>query len=297
MNAIRAALLRELRIGPIWRLRGAAVGSSETDCEGEGEGRAASQTSMPTLNPDSTGAPPGDQAIASDSGQPAVTQTPVSARQLDSEPTQPVPNTVRVPPEADEKVRIAHISTVDWNALDAEIHQCDHCQLHAQRRQAVPGTGDHSATWMFVGEGPGAQEDRLGEPFVGPAGKLLDGMLRALGLDRSSDVFITNAVKCRPPMNRTPTEDEIAHCRPFLMRQIELVQPRVLVALGKPAAQALLQTDIAIKAARGKHFEYEGIPVVVSFHPAYLLRNPSEKAKAWEDLCLARRIIKSGGAC
>lgn len=148
---------------------------------------------------------------------------------------------------------------------------------------------------MFIGEGPGSEEDRRGEPFVGPAGKLLDAMLAALSLERAKDVYIANAVKCRPPMNRTPATNEVESCRPFLRRQIELVRPKVLVALGRPAAQTLLETEVRINAVRGKPFTYEGIPVVVTYHPAYLLRNPSDKGKAWEDLCLARRIVSEHG--
>jgi len=144
---------------------------------------------------------------------------------------------------------------------------------------------------MFVGEGPGAEEDRRGEPFVGAAGKLLDNMLVALGLKRGEGVYIANAVKCRPPLNRTPEAAEIAACAPFLDRQIALVQPKVLVALGRPAAQALLGRETSIAAARGKRFEKDGIALTVTYHPAYLLRNPLDKGKAWEDLCFARRLL------
>ncbi len=171
------------------------------------------------------------------------------------------------------------------------MHQCQACGLCAQRTQAVPGVGDRNADWMLVGEGPGAEEDRRGEPFVGQAGKLLDAMLHAIGLERGHDVYIANAVKCRPPMNRTPEAAEVAACLPYLARQVELVQPKLLLALGRPAAQALLQTDVRINAARGRLFEYRGIPVIVTYHPAYLLRNPADKAKAWEDLCFARRTM------
>lgn len=144
---------------------------------------------------------------------------------------------------------------------------------------------------MLVGEGPGAEEDQRGEPFVGQAGRLLDNMLAAVGLTREEGVYIANAVKCRPPHNRTPEAGEIAACLPFLERQIALVQPRLLIALGRPAALALLNTEVSIGAARGKRFDRKGIPVVVTYHPAYLLRNPQDKGKAWEDLCLARRLV------
>jgi DNA polymerase len=147
---------------------------------------------------------------------------------------------------------------------------------------------------MFVGEGPGAEEDRRGEPFVGQAGRLLDHMLAAIGLKRGEDAYIANAVKCRPPLNRTPEVEEIAACAAFLDRQIALVRPRLLIALGRPAAQALLGREISISAARGKRFERDGVPVIVTYHPAYLLRNPLDKGKAWEDLCFARHFVADG---
>ena len=154
------------------------------------------------------------------------------------------------------------------------------------------GVGDRNADWLFVGEGPGAEEDARGEPFVGQAGKLLDNMLAAIGLKRGADVYIANAVKCRPPENRTPAPEEIAACSPYLVRQIELIRPKLIVALGRPAAQTLLQTDVRIGAARGRLHDYRGVPLVVSYHPAYLLRSPQDKARAWEDLCLMRRTMQ-----
>jgi len=185
---------------------------------------------------------------------------------------------------------------MDWQELEETIHACRACVLCKQRTQAVPGVGDRQARWMFVGEGPGAEEDRRGEPFVGQAGRLLDRMLAALDLERGKDVYIGNAVKCRPPHNRTPEAAEIAACAAFLDRQIALVRPRLLIALGRPAAQALLGREISIAAARGKRFERDGVPVIVTYHPAYLLRNPLDKGKAWEDLCFARRIVTEGAA-
>ena len=179
----------------------------------------------------------------------------------------------------------------DWDTLIARIHDCRACRLCEQRRQAVPGVGDRNADWLFVGEGPGAEEDVQGEPFVGQAGRLLDNMLAAIGLRRGEDVYIANAVKCRPPHNRTPEADEIAACHPFLARQIALLAPRLIVALGRPAAQALLHTEVKIGAARGRTFRYGEIPVIVTYHPAYLLRNLQDKAKAWEDLSFARRTM------
>jgi DNA polymerase len=180
---------------------------------------------------------------------------------------------------------------LDWDGLIARIHACSACRLCQQRKQAVPGVGDRQADWLFVGEAPGAEEDERGEPFVGQAGKLLDNMLAAIGLERGKGVYIANAVKCRPPLNRTPEADEIAACHSFLERQIQLIAPRLIVALGRPAAQALLATEVKIGPARGRTFRYGDIPVIVTYHPAYLLRNPHDKAKAWEDLCFARRTM------
>ena len=181
----------------------------------------------------------------------------------------------------------------DWDALAAEVAACRQCGLCQARRQAVLGVGDRNADWLFVGEGPGAEEDQRGEPFVGQAGKLLDNMLAAIGLRRGEDVYIANAVKCRPPGNRTPTAEETASCRPYLERQIEMIRPKLIVALGRPAAQTLLRSEVSIGAARGRQFDYRGIPVVVSYHPAYLLRTPLDKARAWEDLCFMRQAMRS----
>ncbi len=185
------------------------------------------------------------------------------------------------------------VADMDWPELEQQVRHCTRCPLHETRRQAVLGVGDRAARWMFVGEGPGAEEDLRGEPFVGAAGRLLDQMLKALGLDRTSNVYIANVVKCRPPQNRTPTEQECAACMPYLQRQVALIRPSVIVALGKVAAGALLATDSTLGALRGKTHDFSGIPVVVTWHPAYLLRTPADKAKSWEDLCRARRLMAS----
>lgn len=182
---------------------------------------------------------------------------------------------------------------MDWDALAATVAACRQCGLCEVRKQAVLGVGDRHADWLFVGEGPGAEEDQRGEPFVGQAGKLLDNMLAAIGLRRGEDVYIANAVKCRPPENRTPTPEETESCWPYLERQIELIQPKLIVALGRPAAQTLLRSEVRIGASRGKCFDYRGIPVIVSYHPAYLLRTPMDKARAWEDLCFMRQTMKA----
>lgn len=182
-------------------------------------------------------------------------------------------------------------SQASWEELRVLVSECRACGLCEKRKQAVLGVGHESAPWLFVGEGPGADEDELGEPFVGQAGKLLDSMLAAIGCQRGREVYIANVVKCRPPGNRTPTAEEAAACGPFLDRQIELVKPRLIVALGKTAAVRLLGTEASLASLRGKIHQYNGIPVVVTYHPAYLLRSLPEKAKAWEDLVFARRTL------
>jgi uracil-DNA glycosylase len=187
--------------------------------------------------------------------------------------------------------RTAAIATMDWDALKQAVADCTACELCKTRKQAVPGVGDIDADWLFVGEGPGAEEDERGEPFVGQAGKLLDNMLAAIDLKRGNKVYIANAVKCRPPNNRTPEPAETAACWPFLARQIELIQPKLIVTLGKPAAQTLLQQEVTISRARGMVHDFAGIPLIVTYHPAYLLRNLPDKAKAWEDLCFMRKTM------
>ena len=185
---------------------------------------------------------------------------------------------------------------MDWDELREAVRQCTACGLCRQRKQAVFGVGAQTAPWLFVGEGPGADEDELGEPFVGQAGKLLDSMLAAIGIKRGREVYIANVVKCRPPGNRTPTAEEALACAPFLDRQIELVGPRLIVALGKTAAARLLNTEASLGSLRGKVHEYRGTPLVVTYHPAYLLRSLPEKAKAWEDLVFARRTLAGAAA-
>ncbi|MDR6419300.1 DNA polymerase [Paraburkholderia phenoliruptrix] len=180
------------------------------------------------------------------------------------------------------------IHTLDWDALSERVANCERCRLCEKRTQAVFGVGDRHADWMLIGEAPGENEDRVGEPFVGQAGKLLDNMLRSLTLARGANVYIANVIKCRPPGNRNPEPDEVARCEPYLQRQVELVKPKLIVALGRFAAQSLLKTDASISSLRGRVHQYEGVPVIVTYHPAYLLRSLPDKAKAWADLCLAR---------
>lgn len=179
-----------------------------------------------------------------------------------------------------------------WDELNKSIADCRACPLCELRKQAVPGVGDIEAEWLFVGEGPGAEEDERGEPFVGQAGKLLDAMLAAIGLKRGNKVYIANAVKCRPPGNRTPAAEETAACFPYLLRQTELLKPKLIVALGKPAAETLLGSEVKVGASRGRLFDFRGTPLIVTYHPAYLLRNLADKARSWEDLCFARATMR-----
>ncbi len=189
--------------------------------------------------------------------------------------------------------RTAAIAAMGWEELGQAVAACTACPLCQTRKQAVLGVGDVNADWLFVGEGPGAEEDERGEPFVGQAGKLLDAMLAAIDLRRGEGVYIANAVKCRPPGNRTPEPAETAACWPFLARQIELIRPKLIVTLGKPAAQTLLQQEVTIARARDMVHDFAGIPLIVTYHPAYLLRNLPDKAKAWEDLCFMRKTMAS----
>ncbi|MDR6411564.1 uracil-DNA glycosylase family protein [Paraburkholderia terricola] len=187
------------------------------------------------------------------------------------------------------------IHTLDWDALSERVAGCQRCRLCEKRTNTVFGVGDRNADWMLIGEAPGENEDRLGEPFVGQAGKLLDNMLRSLTLARDANVYIANVIKCRPPGNRNPEPDEVARCEPYLQRQVALVKPKLIVALGRFAAQSLLKTDASISSLRGRVHEYEGVPVIVTYHPAYLLRSLPDKAKAWADLCLARDTWRAAG--
>lgn len=182
-----------------------------------------------------------------------------------------------------------------WDELRETIAACTSCSLHASRTQTVFGVGNPQADWMIIGEAPGAEEDRRGEPFVGRAGKLLDEMLRAVGQGRDR-VFIANILKCRPPNNRDPKPEESAACRAYLQRQIELIQPKIILAVGRIAAHLLLETDEPVGRLRGSRHQLGDTPLVVTYHPAYLLRSPSQKRKAWDDLCLAKQLLRETGA-
>ena len=223
---------------------------------------------------------------------PSRVQAPVQAPERAAVQT-PVPAAALASPPA--------LAALDWQALRDTVAACRACGLCESRSQTVFGTGHRQAHWMVVGEAPGEQEDLQGEPFVGASGQLLDRMLQALNLTRAADgpeppsqrVFIANTLKCRPPRNRNPTAAEMAQCEPFLVRQIELLQPRLILAMGRFAVQALLRTDEPIGKLRGRVHHYQGVPLVVTYHPAYLLRNLPDKARAWEDLCLAAQVAEA----
>jgi len=185
------------------------------------------------------------------------------------------------------------IMRMDWMQIKQSVAGCTACVLHRGRNKTVFGVGDENADWLFVGEGPGADEDAQGEPFVGQAGKLLDSMLAAIQLKRGSNVYIANVVKCRPPGNRNPEAEEALACEPYLHRQIDLIKPKLIVALGKVAAVNLLAREASVASMRNKVHQYRGIPLIVTYHPAYLLRSLQDKARAWEDLCFAVDTLQS----
>jgi uracil-DNA glycosylase len=202
---------------------------------------------------------------------------------------------------AAERLDGLQIAQLDWPALRDAVATCRACRLCEGRTNTVFGVGHEQAHWMVVGEAPGEQEDLRGEPFVGKAGQLLDNMLAAIGLSRAAgpperQVFIANTLKCRPPGNRNPQPDELAQCEPFLMRQVALLRPRIILAMGRFAVQSLLRSSEPVGRLRGRVHRWQGVPLVVTYHPAYLLRNPEDKARAWEDLCLALEVAAQAGA-
>ena len=245
-------MLEEMGLTPIWRLRSAAEGVETVPAPVVEHSTPQQQRDVPS-------------------------QTPVPG------PRSPVP---------ESGDRRATIMRMEWPALKADVAGCTSCPLHAKRNKAVFGVGDEKAEWMFVGEGPGAEEDAQGEPFVGQAGRLLDSMLAAIGLKRGKNVYIANVVKCRPPGNRNPEHAEALACEPYLHRQIDLIRPKLIVALGKVAAANLLQSDASVASMRGGIHQYRGTPLIVTYHPAYLLRTLPDKAKAWVDLRFAVRTMQ-----
>ena len=187
----------------------------------------------------------------------------------------------------------SRVAAMDWDELERTVAACTRCPLHRGRTQTVFGVGNKKAQWMIIGEAPGAEEDKQGEPFVGRAGQLLNSMLAAIGLKRE-EVYIANIIKCRPPGNRDPKPEEESACRDFLERQIRLIRPKIILAVGRIAAQNLMRVDTPIGKMRGRVYQYQelGIPVVITYHPAYLLRSPLEKRKAWQDLLFARAVLE-----
>jgi DNA polymerase len=236
----------------------------------------------------------------------SVRPEPVEGQSTAAPLRQAQPARAQVPPPvaalpADAIPLPAGVDHMDWDTLQATVAECRACGLCASRKNTVFGVGQRNAPWMVIGEAPGENEDLQGEPFVGQAGKLLDNMLAAIGLSRQTEgrpeglggVYIANTLKCRPPGNRNPEPLELQTCAPYLVRQVALVQPKIILAMGRFAVQSLLQTTEPIGKLRGRVHQYQGVPVVVTYHPAYLLRNPPDKAKAWADLCLALQTAQN----
>ena len=240
--------------------------------------------------PDAPATAPVQHAEVPATREPAVALAPAPTRA--PAPAPAAAARVAVAPVAGARERAPGIEGMEWDALQQAVAACRACKLCDGRRNTVFGVGDLQADWLVVGEAPGENEDLQGEPFVGQAGKLLDNMLGALGLARGDGVYIANVLKCRPPANRNPEPDEIAQCEPFLRRQVELLRPRIILAVGRFAVQTLLQTTEPIGKLRGRVHRYQDVPVVVTYHPAYLLRNLPDKAKAWADLCLAQAVLR-----
>jgi uracil-DNA glycosylase len=259
----------------VWVPRRGAASASESARDGTSEPDAAATLRAAEDSADSVGTPPQPLAVASfadaaKQGVPAARAAPVAL-----------------------PVDVA----VEWDRLRSEVATCTRCALHSSRTQGVFGVGNPQADWLVIGEAPGAEEDRRGEPFVGRAGHLLDAMLKAIDLSRETNVFIANVLKSRPPGNRDPKPEEVAACLPYLMRQIALMRPRLILAVGRIAAQNLLATDMSLGRLRGKvhHFGELNTPLIVTYHPAYLLRSPADKRKAWEDLKFAQGLFRQVG--
>ena len=253
-----------------------------------------------------------DRAVPVAVPAPAARATPIKSMVMVADADVTAPARPARTPSAETRSDAMRIAALDWPELRSAVASCQACQLCEGRTQTVFGVGHVNAHWMVVGEAPGEQEDAQGEPFVGKSGQLLDNMLRALGLSRkgvepsgvelngieakadvdaSKSVYIANSVKCRPPGNRNPTADELAKCEPYLMRQVALLQPKIILAMGRFAVQSLLRSAEPIGKLRGRVHDYCGVPLIVTYHPAYLLRNLEEKARAWDDLCLAAQTF------
>ena len=278
MDDRQRAAWRALGLGPIWTQRATSV-VAEAPAADITPSDALAANALAVERSSSTLDPPASQLVVPE-GAAADAAAPAD---LFADSEMETPPLVSYEP-GERLVRL--------DALRGEVAGCPKCRLCQSRTQTVFGVGDPDARLMLIGEAPGAEEDARGDPFVGQAGRLLDAMLASIGVDRLHGVYIANVIKCRPPGNRNPQPDEVASCAPYLREQIALVQPAVLVLLGRFAAQTLLRTTVPVGAHRGRVHRYQdgarSVPAVVTFHPAYLLRNPVDKAKAWRDLCLAR---------
>ncbi|MEO5695810.1 MAG: uracil-DNA glycosylase, partial [Burkholderiaceae bacterium] len=244
--------------------------------------------------------PPAPEADYSGAAQPPADRRPAALVEAPDITPAPAPASAAAPARTRPAAPTA-VDALDWPELRAAVAACRACTLCEERRQTVFGVGNERAHWMVVGEAPGEREDVQGEPFVGKSGQLLDNMLHAIGLTRgdaapAQQVYIANSVKCRPPGNRNPTPEELATCEPFLVRQVQLVQPKIMIAMGRFAVHSLLRSTEPIGRLRGRVHSYHGVPLVVTYHPAYLLRNPQDKAKAWDDLCLALETARAASA-
>jgi len=289
----REDLLRELELLPVWQQRPAS-GEPEAVVKPSPMYEPAPKTeagpaTMQERDEEYVAEPAAESVLNSTSEEPAVMLEEMDPPD-ELPPAEKDEPSALLSPSGEDRQQI--IMQMGWSALEQAVEHCPACNLCNTRTKTVFGVGDRNADWMFVGEAPGAEEDRKGEPFVGQAGKLLDNMLAAIKLRRGNNVYIANVLKCRPPDNRDPHGEEVAQCNPYLLRQVELIKPKLIVALGKFAAQSLLNSNSAIAAMRGKLHDYNGVPVIVTYHPAYLLRNMSDKAKAWEDLCFAVKIMQ-----
>ena len=264
MRPDRERLLLEMGLGPLWKARSMPPSV------------AAPPASTPPINT------PPVSAVA-EVASPGAMKPAIARSQA---PAAPMVDARRG--SDDDDARNAAIAQMEWPALKALVAGCSACSLCKGRTNTVFGVGDESAGWMIIGEAPGAEEDARGEPFVGQAGQLLDAMLGALDMHRRQNVYIANLLKCRPPGNRNPAPEEVARCAPHLLRQVALVKPGLILSMGRFASQALLGTEASIASLRGRLHSFAGTPVVVTYHPAYLLRTPTDKARAWEDLLFAR---------
>jgi uracil-DNA glycosylase family 4 len=245
--------------------------------------------------------PPATEPPRPDAVEVAVAVAPAAPVPRRLERPVPPPSPAPVTPSGERPVGL---DGMDWPELRQVVSTCTACKLCTGRTQTVFGVGSTQAHWLVVGEAPGEQEDRQGQPFVGKSGQLLDNMLRAIQRTRheaqpdgsaaepSHQVYIANTVKCRPPGNRNPEPEELAQCEPFLIRQIELLRPRIILAMGRFAVQSLLRSTEPVGRLRGKVHRYQGVPLIVTYHPAYLLRNPQDKSKSWDDLCLALSVSR-----